>query len=130
MNAQHTPGPWLIEDPLGCDAGDHLWIVQEGASPEVYDWRNLAVVCSDDPEDSENARPITVAERNANACLIAAAPQLLTQLEFAVKLLSAFPAVSGTAQVGSMRDTIAKARGFLTLGEFAAISATQPGEKA
>ena len=43
--------------------------------------------------------------------LIAAAPDLLAHLEFAVKLLSAFPAMSGTAQVERMRDIISQARG-------------------
>ncbi len=43
------------------------------------------------------------------AVLMAAAPELSRQLQYAVKLLSAFPALSGTAQVKSMRDTLAKA---------------------
>ena len=83
MSAAHTPGPWLIQDPLGNGEGDHLWIVQEGATPEVYDWRNIAVVCSDDADDMDcsSSAPITVAERDANAHLIAAAPALLEALE-------------------------------------------------
>jgi len=74
----HTPAPWLVESPLGDGPGDHLWIVQEGASSEVYDWRNIAVVCSDDPEemDGSSSKPIRVTERDANAALIAAAPEL------------------------------------------------------
>lgn len=42
------------------------------------------------------------------AVLMAAAPELFRQLQYAVKLLSAFPALGGTAQVQSMRDTLAK----------------------
>lgn len=43
------------------------------------------------------------------ARLIAAAPALLSQLEFAVKLLS--PLFGETAQIAAMRDTIAKVKG-------------------
>ena len=37
--------------------------------------------------------------------------ELLAELKFAVKLLSAFPAINGTAQVERMRAVIAKAEG-------------------
>jgi hypothetical protein len=45
------------------------------------------------------------------ARLIVSAPKLLSQLEYAVKLLGAFPTINGMAQVQSMRETIAAARG-------------------
>lgn len=51
------------------------------------------------------------AERKRMNLIRDTAPELLTQLEYAVKLLGAFPTLNGTAQVQSMRETIAKARG-------------------
>ena len=53
----------------------------------------------------------TVDEAEANARLIAAAPELLSSLEFAVKLLYGLPHVAGTAQLDHMRSVIAKATG-------------------
>lgn len=47
--------------------------------------------------------------REANARLIAAAPELLEHLRFAVKLLR--PWAGGTAQVQAMEAAIAKAEG-------------------
>lgn len=56
-------------------------------------------------------RKANTAERERMNRIRDAAPDLLAQLEYAVKLLGAFPALNGTAQVQSMRDTIAKALG-------------------
>jgi hypothetical protein len=47
----------------------------------------------------------------ANARLIAAAPELLSNLQFAVKLLSNLPGFAGTAQVEHMQAAISKATG-------------------
>ena len=47
----------------------------------------------------------------ADARLIAAAPDLLAHLEFAVKLLEGIQILSATAQVDAMRAVIARARG-------------------
>ncbi len=55
--------------------------------------------------------PPTVDERKAYAKLFEAAPDLLAQLEFAVKLLRALPVTANTAQIDAMRAAIAKARG-------------------
>lgn len=90
-----TPGPWVAED---ADVfGDHNIILRDGE-----DRRAVAAVVSNMRDPSEVA---------ANARLIAAAPALLSQLQYAVKLLGAFPALSGTAQVQSMRSAIAQATG-------------------
>jgi len=43
----------------------------------------------------------------------AAAPLLLAQLRFAVKLMSGFPALNASAQLDAMREAIAKAEGLL-----------------
>lgn len=44
-----------------------------------------------------------------DAALIAAAPELYAQLEFAVKLLGGLPGFAGTAQIESMRAALTKA---------------------
>lgn len=64
--AQHTPGPWTIEAP---SKGSPVPIIH-GA-----DYSEVASVFADEGED----------QRNANACLIAAAPELLAALELAIK---------------------------------------------
>lgn len=117
MTAAHTPGPWTlcrhlesIEADNDCSCGyrgvifgpEHdvaMAICQPGHDPA--------------PRGEEGTEPCRYSREVelANSRLIAAAPELLSQLQFAVKLLGAFPAMSGTAQVQSMRDTIAKARG-------------------
>lgn len=93
MGNQHTIGPWSYR------AGDSVVFIL-GAD-------GAAIAATDSKRYYQRHDETDV----ANARLIAAAPELLAQLEYAVKLLGAFPALSGTAQVQSMRDTIAKARG-------------------
>lgn len=98
---KHTPGPWEwgstgMGYAVKGDGGGHTVVFTNTASCSKAALRRN--VTKDD-------------EEQANACLIAAAPELLANLEFAVKLLGSFPAVSGTAQVEHMRNVIAKARG-------------------
>lgn len=75
MSAEHTPGPWCVEDPMGADVG--LWIVQSGLEP--YQWSCIAMVCDDEDGTArdEGGRFIGRTEQEANAHLIAAAPELL-----------------------------------------------------
>ncbi len=65
----YTNGPWAIEDPIQ----NQLWIVEAGKQP--HDWRDIAIIC----EGDEHGWPAEVAQ--ANARLIAAAPELLAALE-------------------------------------------------
>ena len=75
---KHTPGPWAFEDPMGRDVG--LWIVQGGLP--TYEWSCIAMVTADDAETRKDGRKrhITFVEQQANARLIAAAPELLEAL--------------------------------------------------
>ena len=80
MNApKFTPGPWV-----------------QGHAPGAH-WVNLPGL----------ARGINAGSA-ANAALIAAAPELYAQLEFAVKLLGGLPGFAGTAQIESMRAALTK----------------------
>lgn len=69
-----TAGPWAVESPMGDGPGDVLWIVEAGKP--TYDWRPIATVCSCDPENDDGLPKITIEEREANARLIVAAPDL------------------------------------------------------
>ena len=96
----HTPGHWHVV-PYG--DGDSLVICSDEAG-------NLRIAfmatpgCRDDLKRRASWKRI-----KANARLIAAAPELLTHLKFAVALLG--PLCGGTAQVEAMRAAITKAEG-------------------
>jgi hypothetical protein len=84
--SKHTPGPWVAtcsdvvgERPIG-DSGLRFWNVEESDGPKYRG--NVASVFS-----AEHIGGITIAERNANARLIAAAPDLLEALEGTLGLL-------------------------------------------
>lgn len=72
--AKHTPGPWEIEDPLGPET---IWIVEAGK--ETHEWRAIAMLPASMPDDAEE-HPLLMPERDANARLIAAAPDMLEAL--------------------------------------------------
>ena len=100
--AKHTEGPWTLR-PLNEEIGEYE-IVGPRHSDETGESEYIAVVCGGLPESEANAR------------LIAAAPELLEALE---ELLSAVDKACGTAiPRGSFsaarkaaRDAIAKATG-------------------
>ena len=73
MSTKHTPGPWLLEHNLGTDDLDCGWSVLER---EQNPYRGD--VCR--VTDAEHIDGITKGERDANARLIAAAPELLGAL--------------------------------------------------
>ena len=85
----HTPTPWKfvpwhIEEGPPAVRAPEGWVVAHASSDADAEYIAHAANCHD---------------------------ELLSQLQYAVKLLGAFPALNGTAQVQSMRDTLAKAQG-------------------
>ena len=88
----HTPGHWRVA-PASLYAGSGI-NVDAGTA-------GFIALCGERGDE--------VAQ--ANAALIAAAPELLSNLKFAVALLSAMPVIAGTAQVDAMRAAIKKATG-------------------
>lgn len=100
MSAKHTPGLWEVEDPMGPDT---LSIVQADRLPHT--WVIIASVHSDDPDES--GPRISQIEMEANARLIAAAPDLLDALERVEWWLSTVP--QGAAMRDVCRAAITKA---------------------
>ncbi len=77
MTDKHTPGPWSVQDPMGDGVEDDLWIV---AGDQVHNWRCLALV-SCDTEKGPAEKPVYRPQRDANAQLMATAPELLALAE-------------------------------------------------
>lgn len=85
--ATHTPGPWVAEDPdhmcntisvFGADADGREWTVCDMGVP-------VDLVCS----AREDLHPRLIAQQEANARLIAAAPDLLAALSALMEIETA-----------------------------------------
>ena len=104
---EHTPGPWAVEDPMGAEIG--LSIVQDGL--KTYEWEFIAMACQSTAGDERMGRQrfISPEEQEANAHLIAAAPDLLE----ACRLLIGADGegMMFSDRVNKARHAIAKAEG-------------------
>lgn len=91
----HTPGPWaaIVAKPSKKDQRGTA-MVRAGGS--------MAIECADSGD--------TFAESAANARLIAAAPDLLTQLRVALTIFKEL-GISGGSNIENMRTALAKAEG-------------------
>jgi hypothetical protein len=93
--AGHTPGPWSMDGLRG------VWLIAARDVPQV-----ARLTC--DPDDAEGT-----AATEADARLIAAAPELLDALEDAARWINTLPADIrlGSIMLEKLRAAIAKARG-------------------
>jgi hypothetical protein len=71
-NRQHTPGPWYVGTEFN-DQGRHIYAAQKVRHEDGDEWHPL-IACTDDDE--------RLVDWQANAVLIAAAPDLLEALKY------------------------------------------------
>jgi hypothetical protein len=110
----HTPGPWTVRPFLTPDKDDDpmmVYLVEAGDLQQRFD--NLET--NEDGEFDFDVVDSLHAENNANARLIAAAPQLLEALRFAYMVLETMPDegkqyIPGNA-LGTIKTAIAQAEG-------------------
>jgi hypothetical protein len=74
-NRQHTPGPWYVGTEFN-DQGRHIYAAQKVRHEDGDEWHPL-IACTDDDE--------RLVDWQANAVLIAAAPDLMEALKLAVR---------------------------------------------
>ena len=77
MSTQHTQGPWYVGTEFS-DQGRHIYAAQKVRHEDGDEWHPL-IACTDDDERLVNWQ--------ANAVLIAAAPDLLEALQDAYEIL-------------------------------------------
>jgi hypothetical protein len=100
-NRQHTPGPWYVGTEFN-DQGRHIYAAQKVRHEDGDEWHPLIANTDDDER---------LVDWQANAVLIASAPDLLEALKDAV---STQPADSPIKWVLRARAAIAKATSTTT----------------
>ena len=98
MSTQHTPGPWYVGTEFN-DQGRHIYAAQKVRHEDGDEWHPL-IACTDDDE--------RLVDWQANARLIAAAPDLLDELK---RLRRAYVSLLETGrdriiQAGGQCDTV------------------------
>jgi hypothetical protein len=100
MSAQHTPGPWVLLGSHESEGFDCYWIKGQ-PSPFLRGFtKEIASVSGPQGGEAE-----------ANAHLIAAAPELLEALEFLANVARATPGFPSPMALQQADRAIAKARG-------------------
>jgi hypothetical protein len=117
-NAQHTPGPWMGMDESGKYNGDHSWSAEDEDAcvsefaPIYAGKKVIALVVHSSANFYAGASP----KLDANARLIAAAPELLAALE-------GFVAAQCAKRDAYSNNDIAHAIGLLVKAEEKAVAA-------
>lgn len=73
-----SPGPWKVEKPYG----NGMLCVVSGADKPVHKWRFVAIISTDRASDND---PM-LSEAEANAQVLAMAPELLTAVKEAARI--------------------------------------------
>ncbi len=92
MKAKHTPGPWFTP-PEGRNFPDAWWSVDA----RYASGKNIGIAL--------------ISTSYADACLMAAAPDLLAACEKALAHLQALHPLTGDEDFGDIEQAIAKAKG-------------------
>jgi hypothetical protein len=99
-NRKHTPGPWYVGTEFN-DQGRHIYAAQKVRHEDGDEWHPL-IACTDDDE--------RLVDWQANAVLIAAAPDLLEVLQRLVRVIEIEDAhLANFGEVEAARAAIAKA---------------------
>ena len=99
-NRKHTPGPWYVGTEFN-DQGRHIYAEQKVRHEDGDEWHPL-IACTDDDE--------RLVDWQANAVLIAAAPDLLEVLQRLVRVIEIEDAhLANFGEVEAARAAIAKA---------------------
>ena len=101
MSAKHTPGPWNVRD----DGMSYVCPIIDAPSVGKGYYASIATVTQRDPHP-QHGGGISMATAEANARLIAAAPDLLEALETLVSMVHMSPDLWQRARVA-----IARAKG-------------------
>lgn len=109
---EHTPGPWQVHEAKHVDG--EYW----ASIGQATGWGPITDIVGEEGNHTEYFQPVAgmkylvtpVAEQKANACLIAAAPELLEALEGANKLLWQEGFTISQPEVAAIEIAIAKAQ--------------------
>lgn len=111
MNTQHTPGEWVVNE-----IGGKFIVTSEQVEVDICEVFNPYPLPGEyDGKTDAEAALIRSQRKQANANLIAAAPDLLEACQFALKFCEQVRKETGGAQAGSncwaLNHAIAKATG-------------------
>jgi hypothetical protein len=99
-NSKHTLGPWYVGTEF-TDQGRHIYASQKVCNEEGEEWNPL-IACTDDDE--------RLIDWQANAVLIAAAPDLLEALEDLREAIKSRGVVSTVKALSKADAAITKAK--------------------
>lgn len=114
-DARHTPGPWTIEQPL------HFALSIVEAGKPTSEWRFIADIPLPDTDGGGDEIPLT--EAQANARLVAAAPDLLVALLPFEAIAKSALQVDAPIELREWTKRMRKALGNVSLDDFQRVRA-------
>lgn len=123
MKVGHTPGPWTFREFMGSPEQVEFGrkhgiepvpaLTNDGARIVMADGVRIGTVDSQTEFKRGKGHEVVCAERDANATLIAAAPELLAALKDAARWINLLPAEirDGSIMPEKLAEVIARAEG-------------------